>query len=238
MNGQLHGRSAKYDQFRSALRSNHIRGMRQKKVTRFFPLAVLAVLASWRFLDTWIALCAKELLNSNVLLRTSTSNIPDVLCMVVCVGSGLLWSCFLMLRRWEITNELSRFCQIAGTAVPLAFILKWPFKFIFGRTNTRIWLANRVNDDFHWLQGGGDYSSFPSGHMMVFAAFFAALCHFYPRYRSISVGLLLLLAFALVITDYHYFSDVIAGAYLGLITTFLALVCFERIWRSGGNRTA
>jgi membrane-associated phospholipid phosphatase len=195
-----------------------------------FPLTVLVVLTSWRFLDAWIALYAKKMLESNLLFQTSTSNIPDVLFMLVCIGSGLVWGRYLILRRQGITNELSRFCQIAGTAVPLAFFLKWPFKFVFGRTNTRVWIVNQVNDDFHWFNGGGDYSSFPSGHMMVFAAFFFALGNFYPRYRLISVGLLLILASALVTTDYHYLSDVIAGAYLGLITTVLTKSCFEKTW--------
>ena len=197
----------------------------------YFPLTVLGVLASWRFLDARIALYAKEMLESNFLFQTSTSNIPDVLFMLVCIGSALSWGRYLILRRQGITNELSRFCQVAGTAVPLAFFLKWPFKFVFGRTNTRVWIVNQVNDDFHWFNGGGDYSSFPSGHMMVFAAFFFALWYFYPRYRLISIGLLLILASALVTTDYHYLSDVIAGAYLGLITTFLTKICFEKRWR-------
>jgi membrane-associated phospholipid phosphatase len=65
--------------------------------------------------------------------------------------------------------------------------------------------------------------------MMVFTAFFAALWHFYPRYRSISVGLLLVLASALVMTDHHYLSDVIAGAYLGLIASSLTKVCYENM---------
>ena len=199
-----------------------------KIVARYFLITVLAVLTSWRVLDARIALYAKEMLESNFLLMASTSNIPDVLFILVCIGSALVWGRYLILRRQGITNEQSRFCQIAGTAVPLAFFLKWPFKFVFGRTNTRVWIVNQVSDDFHWFNGGGDYSSFPSGHMMVFAAFFSALWHFYPRYRLISVSLLLILASALVTTDYHYLSDVIAGAYLGLTTTFLTKACFEK----------
>jgi membrane-associated phospholipid phosphatase len=203
----------------------------QKILAWSFPVTVLVVLISWRFLDAWIALHAREMLKSNFLFQTSTLNIPDVLFMLVCIGSVLVWGRYLVLRRQGITNEQSRFCQIAGTAVPLAFFLKWLFKFIFGRTNTRVWIVNQVNDDFHWFNGGGDYSSFPSGHMMVFTAFFFALWPFYPRYRLISVVLMLILAAALVTTDYHYLSDVIAGAYLGMITTFLTKVCFEKTWR-------
>lgn len=210
------------------LRSKRIRNMSRKTMIRYFLFTVLAVLTSWRFFDAWIALHAKEMIESNFLLRTSTSNIPDVLFMLVCIGSGILWYRYFILRRKGIVSEQSKFCQLAGTAVLLAFFLKWPCKFVFGRTNTRLWIVNRASGDFHWFNGGGDYSSFPSGHMMVFTAFFAALWSFYPRYRSISVGFLLILAFALVTTDYHFLSDVIAGAYLGMITTHLTRVCIEK----------
>lgn len=195
-----------------------------------FPLVVLAVLVSLRFLDAWIALGAMELLKSSDLLQISTSDIPDVLFLLVCFGSGLLWGNYLILRNKGIINEQTRFFQLAGSAVPLAYFLKWIFKYVFGRINTRAWLANQVSADFHWFHGGGEYSSFPSGHMTVFSAFFAAIWFFYPRYRSISIGLGLVLAVALVATDYHFLSDVIAGAYLGLIATCLSRICFEEKW--------
>ena len=66
---------------------------------------------------------------------------------------------------------------------------------------------------------------------MVFTAFLAAVWLFYPRYRSLSVGFLLILALALVATDYHFLSDVIAGAYLGLVTTTLARYLFQKFRR-------
>ena len=199
-----------------------------KIVTWCFPLVVLAVLISWRFLDAWTAMGVMELLKSSDLLRTSTSDIPDILFLLVCIGSVLLWGNYLILRHRGIINEQSQFSQLAGSAVPLSYSLKWFLKYVFGRANTRFWLAHPASDDFHWFHGGGDYSSFPSGHMAVFVAFFAAICFFYPRYLTISIGLLLLLAVALVATDYHFLSDVIAGAYLGLFTTCLTGICFKK----------
>lgn len=201
--------------------------MNLKIVAWCFPLVVLAILVSVRFLDAWIALGAMELLNSSELLQSSTSDIPDVLFLLVCIGSCLLWINHLILRHRGINNNFTRFSLLAGSAIPLAYFLKWIFKLVFGRTNTRVWLANQVSDDFHWFHSGGDYSGFPSGHMTVFTAFFAAIWLFYPRYRSISIGLALVLAVALIATDYHFLSDVIAGAYLGLIATCITRVFFE-----------
>jgi membrane-associated phospholipid phosphatase len=195
----------------------------------FLP-AILSILVSVRFLDAWLALGARNLLKSGDLLLSSSSDIPDLLFLIVCIGSGLLWINYLILRRRGIDNEQSRFSQLAGSALTLAFLLKWFFKYVFGRTNTRFWLENRLSDGFHWFHGGGNYGGFPSGHMAVFSAFSAAIWLFYPRYRSISIGFLLILAVALVATDYHFLSDVIAGAYLGLIVTCLTRIYFEKIW--------
>lgn len=204
--------------------------MRTKMIMWFFPLVVLAVLVSVRFLDVPIALAAMELQNFSDLLRTSVSNIPDILFLLVCCGSGFFWGNYFMHKRRGTIDEYARFSRLAGSVLPLAYFLKGFFKYVFGRTNTRIWIANGRDDGFHWFNYSAEYSSFPSGHMAVFTAFFAAVWLCYPRYRSISFGLLLALAMALIVTDYHFLSDVIAGAYLGLITTSLTKACLERVW--------
>jgi membrane-associated phospholipid phosphatase len=200
-----------------------------------FPISVFAVLVSWRFLDARIALAIMQLIKSSVLLQTSTSDIPDILFLLVCAGSGFLWSRYLILQHRRVVNDQARFCQLAGSTLLLAYFLKWLFKIVFGRINTRAWLANPVSDNFHWFHGGGDYSGFPSGHMAVFTAFFAAVWLMYPRYRPIAVGLILVLAVALIITDYHFLSDVIAGAYLGLLTTALTSSCLDKIRKQQGG---
>ncbi len=204
--------------------------MRAKVLVWCFPLVILAVLISVRFLDARIALAAMELLKLSDLLQVSVSNIPDILFLLVCFGSGLFWSNYFIHKRRGTIDEQARFSLLAGSVIPLAYFLKWFFKYVFGRTNTRIWLANRGSDCFHWFNHSAEYSSFPSGHMAVFTAFFAAVWLCYPRYRSISFWLMLILAVALIVTDYHFLSDVIAGAYLGLITTSLTKTCLERIW--------
>lgn len=84
-----------------------------------FPLVVLAVLVSLRFLDAWIALGAMELLKSSDLLQISTSDIPDVLFLLVCFGSGLLWGNYLILRNKGIINEQTRFSNSPAALSPL-----------------------------------------------------------------------------------------------------------------------
>jgi membrane-associated phospholipid phosphatase len=52
--------------------------------------------------------------------------------------------------------------------------------------------------------------------MAVFTALAAASWLLFPKYRAASLAAITALGFALVATDYHYLSDVIAGGYLGL----------------------
>ena len=211
----------------SPYRSTHIRIMNLKTVAYSFPPVTLAVLISLRFVDTWMARAAMRLLRSSRLLLTGTSNIPDFLLALVCIGSGLLWGIYFILSYEGVINKQTRFSQFAGCALPLAYVMKGFFKYVFGRTNTRIWLAGQARDNFHWFQGGGIYSGFPSGHMAVFTALFTTTWLFYPRSRSLSIGAMLVLAVALVATDYHFLSDVIAGAYVGLLAVCLTRTCFD-----------
>lgn len=57
--------------------------------------------------------------------------------------------------------------------------------------------------------------------MAVFAALTTTLSKYYPRYRFVFLGVLPLLAMALIVTYYHFLSDVIAGACLGMLVAFL-----------------
>ena len=101
--------------------------------------------------------------------------------------------------------------------MPVAYVTKLMLKYLFGRMNTRVWLENQVDHSFHWFHGGGQYASFPSGHMAVFAALAGACWLFFPKYRVACLAVMIALGFAMVATDYHYLSDVIAGGYLGLV---------------------
>jgi membrane-associated phospholipid phosphatase len=62
-------------------------------------------------------------------------------------------------------------------------------------------------------------SSFPSGHTILITAFLAAVWRYYPRCRLLAVALLLALAAALLLSSYHFVSDIIMGVYCGILIT-------------------
>jgi membrane-associated phospholipid phosphatase len=73
---------------------------------------------------------------------------------------------------------------------------------------------------FHYFQGS-DGSSFPSGHMALAASFLAVVYRIYPSLRPAVAVFLLLGCLVLVIGDWHYVSDVIAGTFTGFAVGIL-----------------
>src|SRR5579883_3387085 len=69
---------------------------------------------------------------------------------------------------------------------------------------------------------GFAYSSFPSGHMVLAGAFAGVFMRIYRVSIRALAGLLLIAACLLVIGDWHYVSDVIMGAFVGVSAGFLA----------------
>ena len=178
---------------------------------------VLFIVFSYHFLDREIAGFSYDFLRGKRMLSAYTSNIPDLLLPLAFAITGLSWAAYCRFRRKDISSPYTRFFHLIGWTVPLSFLLKTGLKYVFGMINAREWLVNKGEFGFHWLHGGANYSGFPSGHMAVFSVLVIALVRYFPRYRFAGLFFLLLLAAALVITGYHFLSDVVAGALLGLI---------------------
>ena len=194
--------------------------MNFKKDIGGFMLALLLVLCSYFFLDAPIALLVKKVLLSYRRLSLFSSNIPDLLFPIVCVITGIAWAAYFYLVHKGIYDRNTRFFKLVAVAVPLAYVLKSLLKYAVGRINTKYWLRHPNFTEFHWFHGVGNYSGFPSGHMAVFTALVCVLWKFYPRYRSAYAGFLSVLALTLIATNYHFLSDVVAGAYVGFIVYY------------------
>jgi len=184
---------------------------------RGFLAAAPLVALSCFFLDEPIALFVDRMIRTQSLLSRYTENIPDLLLPAVLLISAAMWISYFSRVRRGIRNDQTRFFQLAGSALPLAYVIKAILKHVFGRIDTRAWLENPTGNTFHWFHGGGNYSGFPSGHMTVFTSLAIACWIFFPRYRAACLFFILLLGVSLIATDYHFLSDVIAGGYLGLV---------------------
>jgi membrane-associated phospholipid phosphatase len=195
--------------------------MSLKNIPGCSVISAALIILGYFYLDTRLAEFVSEKVGSGFLLSEQVSNLPDLLLLLVIVITVVSWTGRLYLAAKHVKGPILNFLEHIGLAVPVVFIFKHFLKQLFGRMNTRIWLLHLDGLGFHWFQGGGDFSSFPSGHMAVFTALMLGIGRYLPRLRPACAALLFVLAAALIVTGYHFFSDIVAGVYLGLIIDFM-----------------
>lgn len=181
-------------------------------------LAVLAIAASIYFIDKEVASGIWRFTSSHPVLHKRFENIPNTLPKLVVIATTVMWLTYYFVVRRKEQYNLQKFLQLAATSAPVAYLIKIFLQNAFGRTNVRLWLRSGAPVEFRWfspIEGGG----FPSGHTIVFAAFFTAVWLYYPRYRWLVVAALIALAMALLFTSYHFVSDIIAGTLCGVLIT-------------------
>jgi membrane-associated phospholipid phosphatase len=94
-------------------------------------------------------------------------------------------------------------------------------KFIFGRLGPSDFFRRPTAHIFYFFQGN-QQSSFPSGHMVMATAFTMVMIRLQPRTQPILVILLCVGAMALVVGDWHFLGDVVAGTFVGGTAGFVA----------------
>jgi membrane-associated phospholipid phosphatase len=176
------------------------------------PLLVLCV----RYLDVPLAYFVKNHLFINMHWSQLTSDLPDLLLQVVLLTTFVALSLYLVRTKKGIYDATTQLAKLVTWAAPTSYLVKSVLKFVFGRVNTRFWLQQPDLYGFHWFQRRQGCEGFPSGHMVVIVTLLAALWRFYPKSRPCCLLLGLSLGVALIATDYHFLSDVIAGAYVGV----------------------
>ena len=177
------------------------------------PLLVLCV----RYLDVPLANYVKNHLFANPDWSQMTSDLPDLLLQVVLLTTFAALSLYLVRAKKGVYDATTRMAQLVTWAAPTSYLVKSLLKFVFGRVNTRLWLQEPGLYGFHWFQRRQGCDGFPSGHMVVIVTLLAALWRFHPKSRPVCLLVGLSLGVALIATDYHFLSDVIAGAYVGVV---------------------
>jgi len=200
-----------------------------------FFFAALLTLLSYFFVDASAAIFFHRLIVSHAVLKKYTSDIPDLLLPIVLAITTFCWTAYLTRVPSGVHDVHTRFLQLCGVSLPLAYAAKAVLQYTFGRVDPKIWLFHHQLAGFHWFHDGPRYTSFPSGHMTVFTALTVVLWHLYPRFRMVYLAGIIGLGVALVATNYHFVSDVVAGAYLGLLVCYmsdLALIAVSKSYRT------
>jgi membrane-associated phospholipid phosphatase len=175
-------------------------------------LSALSIL----FIDRDLALLVHNSgLDSNLWLRKLTEGLP-VLLLVMLVIVAL----FTKLQSGKLSALLLSAYVYLG--LKLMMEIKTGLKTIFGRYWTKTWINHNlslIHDGiygFNWWHGFGNQGSFPSGHSTYTAFCCLWLYLLLPRYKVVWFILLAIMPLGLIVLDYHYLGDCLAGVALGL----------------------
>lgn len=194
---------------------------KSKELVGVFAICAVLIVSGCFYLDTRLARFISEVVGAGFLFSRPIANMPDCLFSLVCTLTCMSWAARLFLSLQPAWRRYAQFVEYLGSALPIAYVMKTALKDVFGRTNTRVWLLHPNLLAFHWFRGGADSAGFPSGHMAIFTVLMLGISRYFPRLGRPCAGLLLALALALMITQYHFLSDVAAGVSVGVIVDLL-----------------
>ena len=194
-----------------------------------FLLMLLGVIISYLWLDQPIALFAHDQTRHYDLFEKVT-RIPELM-------TPVLIGVFVLLGMLAFTGRAMARLQtavvLAAVSVAVASAVKDQLKFAFGRTWPETWVRNNpsfIQDGvygFNPFHGGPGYAAFPSGHTTAVCAVMSVLWICYPRYRVAYAVCVAAVAAGLIGANFHFLSDVIAGAYLGCLMGWLTVVLWD-----------
>lgn len=140
-------------------------------------------------------------------------------------AAGLVWK-----RRHWIEGALS---GLAGGAA--AGILVMLAKILFGRPRP----SEQLADGFYWLKFGSAWASFPSGHAAHCFGMAVGVSMVLPRFWPASIAFAILVAWSRFALHRHYVSDLLAGAWIGVVAgVVFGLAARHRLASRGMGRAA
>jgi membrane-associated phospholipid phosphatase len=195
----------------------------------WLAVTVAAVAVSYAWLDRPIALFAHEQLAPFDVFAKLT-HIPEFTTPLVLIA-------FVVLGLWGMGGQgltrLQTVLILSAAGLAVAAAVKDQLKFAFGRTWPETWVRSNpsfIHDGvfgFFPFHGGPGYASFPSGHTTAICAVMSVLWICYPRYRVLYGLSIAAVAVGLVGANFHFLSDVIAGAFLGCSIGWLSVSIWE-----------
>jgi membrane-associated phospholipid phosphatase len=142
--------------------------------------------------------------------------------------ASLLWTGWIF-ARGQAFGARGLIALRLTLALFVAIGVKELAKLAFGRTWPETWTGGNpsfIRDGafgFAPFHGGAGWSAFPSGHETLVCAVAGSLWVLAPRLRPLCLVAVLVMGIGLLGADYHWLSDVLAGALLGwLIGVFVA----------------
>jgi membrane-associated phospholipid phosphatase len=197
-----------------------------------FAVVTLAVVVCVLWLDRPIALIAYERFGRHRILQHLTET-PSFFGPLIVLAFALMLVRSMLAHRFGTIDIVANLCIIT---LAVADPLKGWLKFIFGRTWPAYGQPSFIFESaygFHPFHGGPDFGSFPSGHAVAVYAVAVILWTYLPMLRALYAATVVTISVALVAGDFHFLSDVIAGACVGISLSALVVNMWEHRMRDG-----
>jgi membrane-associated phospholipid phosphatase len=192
----------------------------------------IAVIACVIWVDRPLALLAYEWFGRHRSVQ-HLAGTPGLFGPLAVLAFAVLLVRWFLARRFGTIDIVANLCIIT---IAIAEPLKGWLKFVFGRTWPAYGQPSFIFEaayGFHPFHGGSDFESFPSGHSAAVCGVAVILWTYFPTIRAFCAAIVAAISVALVAGDFHFLSDVIAGAFLGASLSALVVNVWERRIRCG-----
>ncbi len=132
---------------------------------------------------------------------------------------------YLIYRKKE---TIKRYAFFVFSSVALSGIAVNILKIIFARYRPKMLFSENLYG-FSWFDIGYNLASFPSGHTTIAFAAMVSLSFVWSKFRYIFLSIAALIGFSRIVLGAHYLSDVLAGALLGSITSY---IIYKKLFRN------
>ncbi|MCK9196233.1 MAG: phosphatase PAP2 family protein [Syntrophales bacterium] len=192
-----------------------------------FTLFICAAIAgSYFFIDLPVAIASRSLDTQIVSVFQVITRLGNAAWYLV--PAALL---FLLFHYAWKREKWARWCLFVFSTVAISGLTADLFKWLAGRWRPKAYVQDQLYG-FDFFGMGYEATSFPSGHATTIWAFCMAMTVLFPHYRLVWYALAILVSISRIIVGAHYLSDVLAGAYVAVITVLLLmLVPFFRLER-------
>jgi len=186
-----------------------------KDLLLFSLLVGAAVAAAYFNIDLPLAQAVKELPFQMVEFFQYVTVLGEATWSLIAAALLGLAARFLWRRDDWMRRSLFIFAAVASSGI-VTDLIKW----LAGRWRPKAYFTDQFYgfDLFGW---GYEQTSFPSGHATTIWACGVALAILFPRWRLLWYVLAILVSMSRVIVGAHYLSDVLAGAYVAVMTVLV-----------------
>jgi membrane-associated phospholipid phosphatase len=197
-------------------------------------LAGVLVIISYLWIDRPAAVLVHDVVRSKApvqALCVRLSALPDLLTglwvIIVSIVPIFLWA--VATSRITLNGRLQQLSIAACGSFLLSATAKMILKWSCGRTWPETWIYDNpsyIRDGvygFFPLHGGAGWSSFPSGHMAAATTIAMIGWRFAPHLRPLWATIAVGAAIGLVVMNFHFVSDIVAGCYIGATSSAIAI---------------